>query len=90
MQAVNFSFLPIFRLINQFGGKICEQELDQMALRGRDIGQVAGQENKSLDSVGDVFIVETLACVVQVTTMLFQGDDSSQSLDLLLSTLLTI
>ena len=56
----------------------------------RDIGQVAGQENRSSDSVADVFIVETLACVVQVTTMLFQGDDSSQSLDLLLSTLLTI
>ena len=61
-----------------------------MALRGRDIGQVAGQENRFLDSVGDVFIVETLACVVQVTTMLFQRDDSSQSLDLLLSTSLTI
>ena len=86
MQAVNLNFLPVFRLINQFGGKNCEQ----MALGGRDIGQVAGQENRSLDSVGDVFIVETLACVVQVTTMLFQGDDSSQSLDLLLSTLLTI
>ena len=90
MQAVNFSFLPVFRLINQFGGKNFEQELDQMALRGRDIGQVAGQENRSSDSVGDVFIVETLACFVQVTTMLFQGDDSSQSLDLLSSTSLTI
>ena len=92
MQAVNFSSLPVFRLINQFGGKNCEQELDQMALGGGtlDNGQVAGQENRSLDSVGDVFIVETLACVVQVTTMLFQGDDSSQSLDLLLSTSLTI
>ena len=57
-----------------------------------DIGQVAGQENRSLDSVGDVFvfIVDTLACFVQVTTMLFQGDDSSQSFDLLLSTSLTI
>ena len=32
-----------------------------------DIGQVASQENRSLDSVGEVFIVETLACVVQVT-----------------------
>ena len=64
-----------------------------MALGGErhwTLGQVAGQENRSLDSVGEVFIVETLACVVQVTTMLFQGNDSSQSLDLLLSTSLTI
>ena len=40
MQAVNFSSLPVFRLINQFGGKNCEHELDQLALGGRDIGQV--------------------------------------------------
>ena len=34
MQAVNFSSLPFFCLINQFGGKNCEHELDQMALGG--------------------------------------------------------
>ena len=39
---------------------------DGFGRRG-DIGQVVGQENRSLDSVGEVFIVETLACVVQVT-----------------------
>ena len=44
---------------------------DGFGRRG-DIGQVVGQENRSLDSVGEVFIVETLACVAQVTTMLFQ------------------